>query len=150
MVAETPLYRALNAALRARDRARIKPFFPYFKTLLRGLYTLPPVDSTVHRGVALDLSGKYPKDEDVIWWAFSSATATVEVLESPQFCGTAGSRTLFSIKVHRAVDVKRYSAVGGENERLILPATPFTVVSAARGRGGAAALLAHAPVRRRA
>ena len=129
--AESLLYRVLNEALRSRDRSVVKPFFPYLKILLRGLHRLPPVDSTVHRGVALDLSAQYPEDQDVVWWAFSSATASVKVLESPQFCGKTGSRTLFHIKVHRAVDVKRYSAVGGENERLILPATPFTVVRAA-------------------
>ena len=77
----------------------------------------------------LDAKDKYTEDDDVVWWAFSSATASLKVLESAQFCGKTGLRTIFSIKVHRAVDIQRYSAVGAENERLILPGTPFTVVS---------------------
>ena len=64
----------------------------------------------------LDLSSKYGTDEDITWWAFSSATATAGVLESDEFLGSSGARTLFSIKVHRAVNIRRYSAIGGEDE----------------------------------
>ena len=44
------------------------------------------------------------------------------------FFGTEGTRTLFSIKVHHAADVSRYSAIGAENERLIVPGTVFDVI----------------------
>jgi hypothetical protein len=120
-------YKEVNRLLRLRDRAKLKPFFPYLKLILTGLHRLKPIDDTVFRGVRLDLSGKYADGDDIIWWAFSSATATAAVLSTDEFLGSSGPRTLFSIKVHRAVDVRKYSAIGSEDERLILPGTPFTV-----------------------
>ena len=45
------------------------------------------------------------------------------------FLGQVGDRTLFSIKVHRCVNIRRYSAIGREDERLILPGTAFHVKS---------------------
>jgi hypothetical protein len=65
-----------------------------------------------------------------------SATASVQVLENPQFCGKAGPRTLFTIKVSQAVDVARLSAIGAEDERLILPGTMFEVKSSMDAGGG--------------
>ena len=45
------------------------------------------------------------------------------------FLGNSGPRTLFSIKVRRAVAIERYSAIGAEDERLILPGTMVVVKS---------------------
>lgn len=36
---------------------------------------------------------------------------------------------MFAIKVHRAVDITKYSAIAAENEWLIFPGTPFVVTS---------------------
>ena len=47
---------------------------PYDK--ITGLHRLEPVDDTVFRGVKLDLAAKYGVDDEIVWWAFSSATAT--------------------------------------------------------------------------
>ena len=122
-------YKELNKRLRLRDRESLKPFFPYLKQFLNGLHRLAPEDDTVYRGVRLDLSAKYGKGNDLVWWAFSSATSTAEVLNNDTFLGPVGDRTLFSIKVHRCVNVRRYSAIGNEDERLILPGTAFHVKS---------------------
>ena len=81
------------------------------------------------RGVKLDLSAKYYQGNDLVWWAFSSATSTAVVLSNDTFLGPVGHRTLFSIKVHRCVNISRYSAIGNEDERLILPGTAFRVKS---------------------
>ena len=122
-------YKEVNRRLRLRERQSLKPFFPYLKLFLTGLHRLEPVDDTVYRGVKLDLAAKYGVDDDIVWWAFSSATATAGVLTSDEFLGETGPRTLFSIKVHRCVNIRRYSAMGGEDERLILPGTAFHVKS---------------------
>jgi hypothetical protein len=79
--------------------------------------------------VRLDLSAKYAQGNDLVWWAFSSATSTAAVLNNDTFLGQVGDRTLFSIKVHRCVNIRRYSAIGNEDERLILPGTAFHVKS---------------------
>ena len=36
----------------------------------------------MYRGVKMDLTTRYVEGEEVIWWAFSSATATVKVWQS--------------------------------------------------------------------
>ena len=128
---ESNFYKVLNACLRAQDRSQILPFFPYLKLVLRGLRKLPALETTVYRGVKLDLSGKYPEDDDFIWWGFTSTTSTVKVMEDQMFCGKNGDRSIFAIKTKSAVDITRYSAVGNENERLLFPGTPFTVTSVA-------------------
>ena len=71
----------------------------------------------------------YCQGMDLIWWAFSSATSTAAVLNNDTFLGPVGDRTLFSIKVHRCVNIRKYSAIGKEDERLILPGTAFHVKS---------------------
>ena len=126
---ESLFYKELNKRLRLRERESLKPFFPYLKQFLNGLHRLAPEDDTVFRGVRLDLSAKYGKGNDLVWWAFSSATSTAAVLNNDTFLGQVGDRTLFSIKVHRCVNIRRYSAIGNEDERLILPGTAFHVKS---------------------
>ena len=53
---ETPFYGELNASLRSKNRSDVKPFFPWMKLMLSGLYKLPLGDAsgsivTVYRGV---------------------------------------------------------------------------------------------------
>ena len=77
---ESPLYRELNAKLRARDRAALKAgFFPYARLLYEGhraLRTGKP--RMLNRGVKKDLVGSAPDDyaeeESLLWWSFSSTT----------------------------------------------------------------------------
>eukprot|EP00808_Paulinella_micropora_P007648 g59634.t1 len=93
------------------QRQELRPAFCYLKLLLTRLHKLPTRLTTVYRGVKLDIASKYQKDEDVVWWGFSSATASLEVLKSPQFLGDQGNRTLFAISNCRAVDIRAYSAI---------------------------------------
>lgn len=93
---ETGLYRTLNSALRSENREMLKPFFPYLRLLLSGLQKLRPLSETVYRGVPGDMSAKYTKGEEIIWWGLSSATATLDVVQN--FLGDKQS-TLFTIKV---------------------------------------------------
>jgi hypothetical protein len=98
---------------------------------MTAVHKLPPcTDATVNRGVKLAIHHKYNEGDEPIWWAFSSATATLSVLQNEQFLGMAGDRTIFQLQnVRRAVDISKYSAIKAEDERLILCGTPFVVKS---------------------
>eukprot|EP00667_Euglena_gracilis_P002540 EG_transcript_2542 len=127
---ESPLYKNLNKLLRQRQRKGLKTLFPYLKLLLTALHKLPPCRLTVFRGVKADLAGKYTKNDEVVWWGFSSTTSTQDVLMDDQFLGTSGPRTLFFIETSRAVDIRKYSSYGDqEDERLLMPGMQFTVKS---------------------
>ena len=122
---ETNLYRKLNELLRTRSRRELKPLFPYLKLLLTALYKLPPIKTTVYRGVPANLAEFYPEDRDFVWWGFTSTSANIKHIQS--FLGTTGKRALFAIAVNEALDIQRYSAIGAEEERLVLPGTCFEV-----------------------
>eukprot|EP00667_Euglena_gracilis_P014326 EG_transcript_14828 len=125
---ESPLYKNLNGLLRQRKRDKLKPLFPYLKLLLTALHKLPLHKITAFRGVKEDLSGKYIKNDEIVWWGFTSTTCTADVLADPQFLGPTGPRTMFSIATSRAVDIRRYSAYGeSEDERLLMPGVQLTV-----------------------
>jgi hypothetical protein len=121
-----------------RDRTKLLPYFPYLKILLTALHKLPPcTDVTVNRGVKLHplpdgsapppLADRYNKGDEPIWWGFGSATSSIDALQDEQFLGMKGSRTIFQLKVRRAVKIKKYSAIQAEDETLILCGTPFIV-----------------------
>ncbi|CAF1367369.1 unnamed protein product [Adineta steineri] len=55
------------------------------------------INQTIYRGVEMDLSAQYPQGQIFTWWGFSSCTNSVQVLQSEQFLGKTGDRTLFSI-----------------------------------------------------
>ena len=54
---ETPFYGALNECLRSENREDIKPFLPWMKLALSGLYRLPLQNITVYRGVHGNFGG---------------------------------------------------------------------------------------------
>ena len=54
---ETPFYGALNECLRSENREDIKPFLPWMKLALSGMYRLPLQNVTVYRGVRGNFMG---------------------------------------------------------------------------------------------
>ncbi|CAF1224295.1 unnamed protein product [Didymodactylos carnosus] len=122
------LYFVLNTALRAENRQELKPFFPYLKLFLIALLKLPSEKRTVWRGVKLNLSEQYVKGNTVTWWGLSSCTESISVLESPQFLGKSGTRTLFNIECENGRIIRRHSYYPKENEILLLPATQFQII----------------------
>jgi hypothetical protein len=110
---ETPLYRKLNALLRKRSRKKLLPAFSYLRLLLTALHKLGCTRDTVFRGVTEDLASRYPKGLKLVWWGFSSCTASLETLQDEEFLGSQGKRSLFSVKAD-VVDIQRYSAMGFE------------------------------------
>jgi len=135
---ESGLYGALNATLREEDRAKLLPFFPYIRLLLEAYYCLPEELEVRNllRGVRLDLVAKYPgyydKGEAVVWFPFSSCTNLVEVMESEQFLGQSGPRTMFQIATRAGRAIERYSAIPREGETLLPPGIVLLVVSVAK------------------
>jgi hypothetical protein len=122
------LYVALNTTLRSKDRENLEPWFFYLKLFLTALERLPSIQRTVYRGVKLDLHERYRKGETITWWAFSSSTVSIEVLQSEVFYGKTGGRTLFTIECNSGKDIKKHSYYPSEDEILLLAATQFKVV----------------------
>ncbi|CAF4500213.1 unnamed protein product [Rotaria sp. Silwood2] len=123
------LYSVLNRTLRLEDRRKLTPWFSYLKLLLTALFKLPSTRCTIWRGVRGDLRSHYKQGSKVTWWAFSSCTTAINVLESDQYLGTRGPRTLFAIDCLNGKDIKRHSYFAQEEEILLLPCTHFQVIS---------------------
>lgn len=123
------LYKVLNQTLRLANRGNLIPWFPYLKLLLTGLFKLPSIRGTIWRGVSGDLRPNYKQDTEVTWWAFSSCTTTISVLESDQYLGKSGSRTLFVIECLNGKNIKQHSYFAQEDEILLLPCTYLKVLS---------------------
>jgi hypothetical protein len=123
------LYYILNKTLRSANRRDLIPWFPYLKLLMTALWKLPSVRGTVWRGIKhVDLCEQYQQGQCYTWWNLSSCTETLTVMETPQFLGTDGLRTLFSIECENGKDIKEYSYLGKEKEILLPPATYFEVM----------------------
>ena len=121
---------ALNQALRSKDRQKLNPWCLYLKLILTALAHLPSThDRLIYRGIKLDLSKDYPKGKTFIWWGFSSCTSSLSVLESRQFIGKIGLRTMFIIECQSGKDISQHTYFQSEQEILIYPATRFIVIS---------------------
>jgi hypothetical protein len=122
------MYRQLNAALRNVKRLHLTPYFSYLKLLLTALWKLPNVKGVVWRGVKADLSEEYPKKNQFFWWGFSSCTTELDVLQSDEFLGETGTRTLFNIECYNGKLIRNHSQFAEECEVLLLPCSYFEVV----------------------
>jgi NAD:arginine ADP-ribosyltransferase len=125
---EESFYYKLNGALRALDRNKLRPWFLYLKLLIFSLAKLPNCLDNVFRGVKEDLHKQYPNGSTFVWWGFSSCTANVKVLQSEEFLGKTGERTMFNIKCSSGRNIQKHSFFGTENEVLLLPARQFEVI----------------------
>jgi hypothetical protein len=124
---EWVLYKELNACLRSRDRKRLLPFFPYLRLLLTAFSCIPPSAVTVFRGVKKDLTGKFLKGEQAVWWSVTSTTSSMGTLQEEMFLGKSGKRTMFCIASKTFRDIRHYSAIGVEAECCGLPGTCFHI-----------------------
>jgi hypothetical protein len=125
-------YSECNSALRESDRVKCKPFVPFIWHVMHALAKCDRYEGTqVWRGVKADLSGQYPKDRELTWFQFSSCTCDIQVQQSEQFCGSSGTRTLFSIELTtgRARVITKFSLVPSEAEVLLPPNSRFIVVA---------------------
>ncbi|CAF3999025.1 unnamed protein product, partial [Rotaria sordida] len=125
---EKSFYVALNSALRASIRERLKPWFLYLRLIINALQKLPSTDHIVYRGVESDLSGEYSRGSTIVWWGFSSCTVSIETLKNENFLGKEGIRTLFSIECDSGKNIRSHSYYAEEDEVLLLPARQFKVI----------------------
>jgi len=95
--------------------------------LIGALLKLPPVTRLVYRGVKKNLIEHFQNGKRKIWWSFGSTTISVNVLQSEQFLGKEGERTMFNISAKSARDISRFSAIRSEQELLLLPGTVLIV-----------------------
>jgi len=124
------LYSMLNQTLKSGNREALQPYFKYLKLFLTALAKLQCVPSqTVWRGVTKNLSEYFPPGTQITWWAFSSCTTTMTVLNSSMYLGNRGSRTLFSIETINSRTIRAHSHYEGEDEVLLLPGTTMVVQS---------------------
>ena len=124
------LYSMLNSALKKDDRRYLRPYFKYLKLFLTALAKLPCLPpQTVWRGVTKDLSAEFLPDTSVTWWAFSSCTNELTVLENNMYLGTIGNRTLFSVETINGRAIRAHSHFVVEDEILLLPGTQMIVQS---------------------
>ncbi|CAF1270006.1 unnamed protein product [Adineta steineri] len=126
--AEHSLYFILNQTLRMEDRQKLRPWFLYLKLFITALCRLPSINDTFCRGVKANLIDRYTPNSNSIWWGVSSCTSNIDVLQSEQFCGKTGPRTLFMIKCRNARSIKNHSYYATENEIILLPGSYFQVI----------------------
>ena len=124
------LYSMLNRTLKKADREDLRPYFKYLKLFMTALAKLPCVPPlTLWRGVTKNLSAEFVPGTTVTWWAFSSCTTALTVLENNMYLGNAGSRTLFSVEVINGRTIRAHSHFVTEDEILLLPGTHMIVQS---------------------
>lgn len=128
----------LNTTLRKVDRGLLKPWFLYLRLIISALVKLPsePTRFTVYRGVKMDLSAQMPKGNKIVWWAFTSCTTSVGILNNERFLGKNGSRTLFIIDCYSGKKIRNHTIYPEEEEVLFFPACQFKVMDCInRGNG---------------
>jgi hypothetical protein len=129
MPSERCLYFVLNKTLRTANRRELFPWFPYLKLLLTALWKLPSVPGLIWRGIRnVNLTAQYEEGKRYTWWNLSSCTETITIMETPQFLGNSGLRTLFSIQCENGKNIQHYSYLNKEKEILLPPATYFEVL----------------------
>ncbi|CAF1370341.1 unnamed protein product [Adineta steineri] len=134
---DNSLYKKLNQTLRLVDRSKLTPWFKYLKLFLTAFFKLPPSkDTSVWRGVREDLSALYPKGREFAWWAFTSCSTSIEVLESPNYLGKSGSRTMFSIQTNSGKLIRAHSYFDNEDEILLPPGIYLKVVGSLNSGNG--------------
>jgi len=114
----------LNKILRSTDRQKLKPWFLYLKLLLTGLSRLPSIHRTVYRGIQLDISQQYPKDDIIIWWDFCLCTTLIDKLD----LNKKNVRTIFTIECNSSKYISKHSFYPSTVMILLLPATQFQVM----------------------
>ena len=132
MYGSVSFYEYLNRILRLADRNAIKPFVMYIWLLMNALKNCPPYEGRqVFRGIKANVQQEYPKGKRFTWYNFISCTSDAKVLESENFFGQSGPRTLFAIelKTYRGRVINDYVQISEEQEVILPPNTMFTVMS---------------------
>ncbi|CAF4473329.1 unnamed protein product [Rotaria socialis] len=76
-----------------------------------------------------DLNAEFPPGTPIMWWAFSSTTTELVVLENNMYLGTTDARTLLFVEAINGRTVRAHSHFATEDEILLLPGTHMIVQS---------------------
>lgn len=114
--------------VRDEKRSFLVPYFFFIKAFLSALYCLPLCLGNLKRGVKCDLRDHFKVGNEAPWWPFTSTTANISVLQSEQFLGKSGKRTMFDITARSLVSTKEFSDLD-EEELILLPGTILQVVA---------------------
>lgn len=131
---ESPVYRALNAALRDPDRKKITPWLGYLRLVFDAFENLPAQTASLYRGVGKDLRAEYAVGRTVVWWGVSSCTPKLSVARG--FLGSKGKRMLFVVEPQSARSIQVFSAFTGEEELILLPGTQLHVTAVDNDKDG--------------
>ena len=121
------LYCFLNDALRNQDRRVLTPWNGYLKLFNNALDKLPSVAMSVWRGVNADISKNYRKDTEVTWWAISSCSKSLKVIE--KFIKPASKSTVLMIEGKNVKEISKYSYLPDEEEVILRLGTKLRVMS---------------------
>ena len=132
---ESPFYPVINRLLREENRDKLVPFRPFLKSFLQACYCLPLRAASVKRGVKLNLKDQFQVGKEVPWWSITSATDNISVLQSDQFLGRNGPRTIFDITARSSVSIKDFTSLP-EEEIILLPGTILQVIGVLDAGGG--------------
>lgn len=119
------LYSLLNQALRAESRKALGPWLPFLKLLTTALEKLPPLRTTVWRGVGGITGTEFDKNTVHTWWSVNSCSLEINV--GACFAGMRG--TLFCIHTFSGKDITTYSWNKSEKEIVLMPGTNLLVES---------------------
>jgi serine/threonine protein kinase len=127
-------YVSYNAALRSLKPDSVSAWSDYSFLLYNALLKLPSVPCTVYRGLDCplsDLSHLYWKG-GFVWYAQPTSTTTDKEKTMKEFGEgkNNGAGTFMELRVKNAKEIVTFSAVPGEQERLIPQNTCFRVVQA--------------------
>lgn len=124
---EQQFFAVLNQGLRRRQEEWFDQWMPFMYYLINALRTLPDVETTVYKGMAMPANvSKYNNKKKIHWCGFSSTTTDESVAQS--FAGVGG--LMLKIEVHNGKNVQPYSWFGKSEAELILtPNMEFIVTS---------------------
>eukprot|EP01047_Picozoa_sp_COSAG01_P068132 COSAG01_NODE_9777_length_2347_cov_1.999555_1_plen_404_part_00 len=124
-------FAVMNRTLNEKDRRKLVPFFPYLRIVFDGAKkSKNACPLTLLRGFPNrrdNWQEEYKIGEVIYWWGFSSTTRKSRVLDSDDFFGASGDRTLFMLDCIAGVDVTPYSDYAHEEEVLLMPGAKFEV-----------------------
>jgi hypothetical protein len=125
-------FTSYNKALRDADADSVNAWSGYSFLLVNALRKLPSVACTVYRGLncALSQVSHLYRKGSFVWYRSPTSTTVDKDKTMASFgAGAAGSAgTFIELRVQSAKEIEAFSAVPGEQERLLAPNTCFKVL----------------------
>ncbi|CAF1295688.1 unnamed protein product [Rotaria sordida] len=118
------LNRVLNNTLQSKNHTTLKSWLSFLKLFNGALKKLPTVhDTTIWRGLTIDLVEKLNKNENLILCTIISCSSSRTIIEHL----LDDTSVLCSIKSFSGKNIQGYTSKNDENEVLLLPGTRLRV-----------------------